>query len=358
MYIVLMAGGVGTRFWPMSRRANPKQLLSIVGSKTMLRLTYERIKNLTDATRILVITGKNLKKAIENELPEIPAQNIIAEPVGRNTAPCVGLAAALIAANGDIEEPMVVLPADHLISEKRNFQNTVKLAVRYATDTGCLLTIGINPTYPETCYVYIQLGKKLYTKGERNIFQVKAFAEKPNLDTAERFLKSGDFVWNSGMFIWRTDSILNEIDEHLPELREGLYKIEKGVHKATFKRILSDVYSRTKAISIDYGVMEAAKNVCVVKADFEWNDLGSWEAIYNISPKDKNRNVIHAKGSININSQNNYLYSKDKIIATVDVDDLVVVDTADAILICRKKESQSVKEVVENLSRKGMKKYL
>jgi mannose-1-phosphate guanylyltransferase len=353
-----MAGGVGTRFWPMSRRANPKQLLSIVGSKTMLRLTYERIKTLTDATRILVITGKNLKKAVENELPEIPAQNIIAEPVGRNTAPCVGLGAALIAANGDIGEPMVVLPADHLISEKRNFQNTVKFAVRYATETGSLLTIGINPTYPETGYGYIQLGKKLYSKGERKIFKVKTFAEKPNLDTAERFLKSGDFFWNSGMFIWRTDSILSEIDEHLPELREDLYKIEKAVHKTTFKRVLYDVYSRTKTLSIDYGVMEVAKNVCVVKADFEWNDLGSWEAVYNISPKDKNQNVIHARESININSKNNYLYSKDKIIATVDVDDLVVVDTADAILICRKKESQNVKEVVENLSRKGMKKYL
>ncbi len=358
MYIVLMAGGVGTRFWPMSRRANPKQLLRIVGSKTMLRLTYERVKTLTDPDRILVITGKNLKKAIEKELPEIPEQNIIAEPVGRNTAPCIGLAAALISANGDSEEPMVVLPADHLISEKRNFQNTVRLAARYTTDTGCLITIGIHPNYPETGYGYIQLGKELHAKGDRKIYKVKTFAEKPNLETAERFLKSGDFVWNSGMFIWRTDSILSEIDEHLPELREDLHKLEKAAYKSSFNRTLSDVYSRTKSISIDYGVMESAGNVCVVKANFEWNDLGSWEAVYNISPKDKNRNVIHGHGSILINSKNNYLYSKDKVIAAVGIEDLIVVEMDDAILICRKEDSQNVKEVVENLSRTKMKKYL
>jgi mannose-1-phosphate guanylyltransferase len=358
LYIVLMAGGVGTRFWPMSRKANPKQLLQIVGSKTMLRLTYERIKTLTDANRILVITGKNLKKAIEQELPEIPAGNIIPEPMGKNTAPCIGLAAALIAANGDSEEPMVVLPADHLVSEKRNFQNTVKLAVQYASTSGCLLTIGIKPTYPETGYGYIQLGKELFSKGKRKIYEVRTFAEKPNLETAERFLRSGDFVWNSGMFIWRTDAILNEIDEHLPELREDLYKVEKAAHKKTFTRTLSDVYSRTKAISIDYGVMEIARNVCVVKADFKWNDLGSWEAVYNISPKDKNLNVIHAKGGLSIDSKNNYLYSKGKLIATVGVENIIVVDMDDAILICRKEHSQSVKELVENLSRKGMNDYL
>ena len=180
MYIVLMAGGVGTRFWPMSRKANPKQLLRIVGKKTMLRLTYERVKSLTDVSRILVITSKNLKKTVEQELPEIPVKNIVAEPMGRNTAPCIGLAAALIAANGHSQESMVVLPADHIVSEKRNFQNIIRLAAQYAAESGCLLTIGINPTYPETGYGYIQLGKELHSKGQKKIFKVKTFAEKPN----------------------------------------------------------------------------------------------------------------------------------------------------------------------------------
>jgi mannose-1-phosphate guanylyltransferase len=342
----------------MSRRANPKQLLKIVGTKTMLRLTFDRVKSLTDPDHILIITGKDLKKAIESELPEIPVQNIIGEPVGRNTAPCIGLAAAIIAARGDHAEPMVVLPADHLISDTKNFQNTLKVGLECAAEKNCLLTIGIKPTYPETGYGYIQLGKEIYSKSRKKIYRVKTFAEKPNLDTAERFLKSGDFLWNSGMFIWRTETILNEIDEYIPELRQDLEHLQKSYGSAKFKRVLADVYSRTKPISVDYGVMEAAKNVCVVEAKFNWNDLGSWEAVYNISPKDRNQNVIHAKGSILLNSADNFFYTKKKIIAAVNIDNLVVVDMDDALLICQKDQSQDVKEIVEYLSRKGMNKYL
>lgn len=358
MYIVLMAGGVGTRFWPLSRRETPKQLLSIVGSKTMLRLTFERIRSLTDVANILIITGKELKKSVESQLPEIPADNIIGEPVGRNTAPCIGLAAAIISARGDADQPMVVLPADHLISQVRNFQTILKLGVAFAAEQNTLLTIGIKPSYPETGYGYIQIGKEVHTRKGRKIYRVKTFAEKPNPETAERFLKSGDFLWNSGMFIWRTDAILAEIDEHLPELHEDLLKIQKSVRSKSFSRVVSDVYSRTKSISIDYGVMELAANVGVIESDFEWNDLGSWEAVYNISPKDKNQNVVNARDSIILNSSKNYFYSKKKIIAAVDVQNLVVVEMDDAILICRRDQSQNVKDVVELLSRQGKNKYL
>ena len=358
MYIVLMAGGVGTRFWPLSRRETPKQLLRIVGKKTMLRLTFERIKTLTDVSKILIITGKDLKKTIEAELPEIPAENIIGEPVGRNTAPCIGLAAAIIKARGGTDEAMAVLPADHLISQTRNFQSIVKLGAAFASKQHTLLTIGIRPAYPETGYGYIQIGKEIFSRNNRKIFQVKTFAEKPNLDTAQRFLKSGDFLWNSGMFIWRTDAILAEIDEHLPELAADLVKIEKAVGKTRFNKVVSDVYSRTKPISIDYGVMELAGNVGVIESDFEWNDLGSWEAVYNISPRDKNKNVVNGRDSILLNSSGNYFYSKKKIIAAVDVNDLVVVEMDDAILVCRKDSSQRVKEIVESLSRNGKTKYI
>jgi mannose-1-phosphate guanylyltransferase len=353
-----MAGGIGTRFWPMSRRANPKQLLNIVGSKTMLRLTYDRIKSLTEPGRILIITAKELKRAIGSEVPEVPSRNIIAEPIGRNTAPCIGLAAAIISSRGDADSPMVVLPADHLISDVKNFQKTIKIGTDFAAEKDSLLTIGIKPAYPETGYGYIQLGKEIGSKSRKKIYQVKTFAEKPNFETAERFLKSGDFLWNSGMFAWRTENILNEIDEHIPELREDLKKIERAYGTKKFRHTLSDVYQRTKPISIDYGVMESAKNVCVVEANFNWNDLGSWEAVYNISPKEKNKNVIIAKDSILIDSSENFFYSKKKMIAAVNVDNLVVVDMDDAILICRKEQSQSVKEVVEHLSRKKMDRYL
>ncbi len=358
MYIVLMAGGVGTRFWPLSRRSRPKQLLNIVGSKSMLRLTFDRIRPLTDPEKVLVVTNIDLKKAIEDELPEIPAENIIGEPQGRNTAPCIGLASAIIKARAGVGEIMVVLPADHLISDTGNFRSTIKVGVEFAKENDTLITIGIKPSYPETGYGYIQTGDLRQTKKKKDIYKVRAFAEKPNMETAERFLKSGDFFWNSGIFIWKVKVILDEIDEYLPELSSDLEKISSAVDKKGFKKIVGEVYSHTKPISIDYGVMESAGDVSVIAADFKWNDLGSWEAVYNISPKDSRGNVIHASSNIMMNAQNNYFYAKKKIVAAVDVEDLVVVEMEDSILICRKDKSQNVKSVVDYLVRKGMDKYL
>jgi len=358
MYIVLMAGGVGTRFWPLSRRSRPKQLLSIVGSKSMLRLTFERIRPLTDPEKILVITNIELKKAIEEELPEIPPDNIIGEPQGRNTAPCIGLSAAVVKTRAGEDEVMVVLPADHLISDSGNFRATIKVGADFASKNDTLITIGIKPSYPETGYGYIQISDLRHKQNKKSIYKVRAFAEKPNTETAERFLKSGDFFWNSGIFIWRTGKILEEMDEHLPELSSDLEKIAKAIGKKSFKKVVEEVYSHTRSISIDYGVMEAANDVSVIAADFNWNDLGSWEAVYNISPKDNRGNVIHSSKNILINAQNNYFYAKNKMIAAVDVEDLVVVEMDDAILICRKEKSQNVKSVVDYLVRKGMEKYL
>jgi len=358
MYIVLMAGGVGTRFWPRSRKAYPKQLLNIVGSKSMLQLTYNRIKPLTTPEKILVITNIEQKPEIEKQLPDIPNDNIVAEPVGRNTAPCIGLAATIIQAKSEENEVMVVLPSDHLISDTKNFQKTIRVGARYAMYNDYLITLGIQPSYPETGYGYIQMGTKLFSDRGKQIFKVKTFAEKPNLDTAQRFVKSGDFVWNSGMFIWTVDYILSEINEYLPELGEDLKKIHKSINTSKFNRSVADVYSRTKSISIDYGVMEAAKNVCVIKSDFKWNDLGSWEAVYQISPKDKNGNVLNCKDQVLIDSKNNYFYSKKKILAAVGIDDLIIVDMDDAILVCNKEDSQRVKLIVEYLYRKEKDQYL
>jgi mannose-1-phosphate guanylyltransferase len=353
-----MAGGVGTRFWPMSRKAKPKQLLNIVGSKSMLKLTYERVRSLTNVDKIIIITSKEQKPTIEKQLPLIPKENIIAEPIGRNTAICIGLACAIIKAREQEDQVMVVLPSDHLVSNGKKFRETIKLGVEFLKEHDCLITIGIQPKYPETGYGYIQANKVLFEKKGQQICQVKTFAEKPNLGTAERFLKSGDFFWNSGMFIWPVKGIMKEFEEYLPELAEDLIRIQKVVGKQRFNSVVSDVYSRTRSISIDYGVMERAKNVCMIKADFDWNDLGSWEAVYNISPKDKNGNVINSKNNILINSNKNYIYSQKKLVAAVDVEGLVVVDMEDAILICTRENSQNVKSVVEFLSRKELKSYL
>jgi mannose-1-phosphate guanylyltransferase len=358
MYIVLMAGGVGTRFWPMSRKARPKQLLNIVGSKSMMRLTYDRIESLTRPEKVLVITNEDQKSQILKQIPEIPAENIIAEPVGRNTAPCIALASAIVSARDGEREVMAVLPADHLVADAENFQHTIQIGAEYAVHSECLMTLGIQPRYPETGYGYIQMNDKIFEKEGKIIYQVKTFAEKPNLETAVLFLKSGDFLWNSGIFIWSIRSILTAFHEHLPELGQDIDKIRKTVGTPDFDVMVKDVYSRTKSISIDYGIMETAKKVCVLRADFDWNDLGSWEAVYNISPRDPNGNVIHSKEHVLINAKNNYFYSQKKLIAAVNIEGLVVVDMDDALLICKKEDSQEVKAVVDYLSRKGMDSYL
>ncbi len=358
MHVVLMAGGVGSRFWPRSRQKNPKQLLNLVGDKSMIRQTYERIKDLTSDDKILVITNQDLKDPIGEHLPELPEKNIIAEPFGKNTAPCIGLAAAIVRKRASIDEPMVVLPADHLIKETEAFQQTIKTAALHAQQSDHLVTIGITPTYPETGYGYIQRGEPLTVIDNRTIYKVKTFAEKPNLETAKLFLQSGDFLWNSGMFIWKTSTILREFEEHQPEMAEGFEKIYQAVDTPDMDEVILDVYMRVKSISIDYAIMEQAKHVSIIEADFTWSDLGSWEAAYAISPKDEQANAVTAKKSVVIDSQNNLIYAPNKLIALVDVENLVVVETDDAILICRKDSSQRVKEVVDYLKKKKLNEFL
>jgi mannose-1-phosphate guanylyltransferase len=358
MYAVLMAGGMGTRFWPMSRKACPKQLLSFAGKRTMLQQTYDRIKPLTPADKILIITNAELKKEIEKQLPDIPTENIIGEPEGRNTAPCIGLAATVIESKSSENESMVILPADHLVTNVSDFRNTLKSGIAYACDHDALITLGMQPNYPETGYGYIQVDKKILSIKGKDIFNVKTFAEKPNLETAERFIKSGDFLWNSGIFIWTVKAIMKELEEHLPDLFEDLMLIRNRIGKPGFKKMLTEVYKRTKPISIDYGIMEAAGNVYVIKSDFGWNDLGSWEAVFNISEKDLNSNVSQAKKSILIDARSNFFYSPKKLIAAVDVQDMILVEMDDAILICKKERSQDVKDIVDYLKRKKMNSYL
>lgn len=358
MHVVLMAGGIGTRFWPRSRQKNPKQLLNLVSDRSMIRHTYERVKNLTSDDKILVITNQDLFELIAQHLPEIPRQNIIAEPFGKNTAPCIGLAAAIIRKRSSAAEPMIVLPADHLIKETDKFQETIQTAVTHAQESDSLVTIGITPTYPETGYGYIQRGEPLAVIGNRTIYKVKTFAEKPNFETAKLFLKSGDFLWNSGMFIWKTSTILREFAEHQPEMSEGFEQIYKAVDTDTIEDTILDVYMRIKSISIDYAVMEVAKSVSIIEAEFTWSDLGSWEAAYAISDKDKHGNAITAENEVVIDAKNNLIYAPDKLVALIDVENLAIVDTDDALLICRKDSSQRVKEVVEQLKRKKLTKFL
>jgi mannose-1-phosphate guanylyltransferase len=353
-----MAGGSGTRFWPRSRATLPKQMLNLFGDKTMLQLTYNRIKDFVSNDKILVVTNQELKDGIIEQLPAVPAENIIAEPFGRNTAPCIALAAAIIKKRAGENETMVVLPADHLIQESDKFKDCITAASEYAPEQGCLITVGIKPTYPETGYGYIQKDKQISDRLNRPIYKVKTFAEKPDSEIALRFIKSGDFLWNSGMFIWTVAAINRALEEFQPDLAENFNSIIPKLDCSEMDDAVHDVYSRIKPVSIDYGVMEMATKVCVIEADFNWNDVGSWEAVYNLSDKDHDNNAIDAPQKVLLESKNNYIFSSKKIVAAVGVENLVVVDTDDALLICKKDESQKVKDLVEALRNNGLEKYL
>lgn len=345
LYAVIMAGGVGSRFWPRSKQDRPKQLINIFGENSMIRETVNRLDGLIDNDKIYVITNTIQKPKVKDELPDIPAENIIDEPFGKNTAACIGLASVLIE-NKSKDAVTITLPADHLITDVEEFVNTLKTAAKFAYESKGLVTIGINPTRPETGYGYIQIDES--ESGEEEVYKVINFAEKPNYSTAKRFIEAGDFMWNSGIFIWRIDSIMNEFKKYMPELTEGLAKLKKDIGKVGFPKTLANVYGQLKSISIDYGVMEKSHIVYLVKGMFNWSDVGSWEAVYQLSEKDEDQNVkvgdVYAE-----NSYNSYVYSPDKFTAVIGSENLIVINTDDALLICERDRAQDVKHLVDYL---------
>lgn len=344
LYAVIMAGGVGSRFWPRSKKKTPKQLIKIFGENTMIQDTVERLEGIVKRENIIIITNKIQKEGIIEQLPSVPVENIIEEPFGKNTAACIGLASIIIQSK-DEDAVIIVLPADHIIREKEEFHQTLLQAANYAMESKGLVTIGIPPSRPETGYGYIQIDE---TKVRDHFYKVFTFAEKPNYSTAVRFVKSGDFFWNSGMFIWKSEVILNEIKEYMPELFEGLQTVKKDIGTPNFDKTLAKVYGQLKKISIDYGVMEKSKNVFLVKGNFTWSDVGSWEAVYQLSEKDEEGNVKIGK-SYTEESHDSYIYSPDKFTAVIGVDNLLVINSDDSLLICRREKSQDVKKVIDYL---------
>jgi mannose-1-phosphate guanylyltransferase len=358
MYAVIMAGGKGTRFWPKSRERMPKHLLDIVSEKTIIQETIDRIVPLVPVDNILIVTGHSHADALAKQLPQIPEKNIIIEPVGRNTAPCIGLAALHIKRKSP-DDVMVVLPADHLITDAPRFRHLLSSAAEVAAQSDFLLTIGIKPTYPETGYGYLEQGiLKATIKGE-DIYEVKSIREKPDLEQAKVFLEKGGFYWNSGMFLWRADTILRAIKTWLPDLYQGLLRIEGAIGTDEEKSIVERVYRMISSISIDYGVMEKADNVLLVKGDFGWSDMGSWDALWEVLEKDEHGNTARGKALfIGVDAKNSLIQSSRKLVALVGVEDLIVVETEDSLLICKRGCSQDVKKVVEILEHKKMKEFL
>ena len=358
MYAVIMAGGRGTRFWPRSREAKPKHLLDIVSNRTIIQETVDRIKLLISPENILIVTGKKHARELIRQLPEIPVKNIIIEPVGKNTAACIGLAALHIQKRVP-DAVMVVLPSDHAIGNPREYLAVISAASRVASQEGYLVTIGIKPTGPETGFGYLEAGDSQVTDAGKQVFRVKSIREKPDLVKARKFVQSGKFYWNSGMFIWKASAILKEIERCLPDLNEGLRKIKEVLGTPKEAATVPKVYQGLASISIDYGVMEKADNVLMLAGDFGWSDVGSWDALWEISAKDNSGNALQGGGSaIFTDTEGALVYSPKKLVAVVGVKDLIIVETADALLICKKGRSQDVKKVVDTLEAAKKTKYL
>ncbi len=344
LYAVIMAGGIGARFWPRSKKRSPKQLLKIIGEQTMIQETFSRINGLVPKENILIVTNEIQKPGIVEQLPEIPPENIIVEPFGRNTAACIGLASVIIQRRSP-DAVTFIMPSDHIIRDNERFIDTLKKAAQFSYENQALVTIGIQPTKPETGYGYIQIDED---SGKNNVFKVLTFAEKPNYATAVSFIKSGDFFWNSGMFIWKIDTIMSEINRFMPDLYEGLIEIQNNLENTAFQNILSDIYGKLRSISIDYGIMEKSERVFLVKGQFTWSDVGSWEAVYEISEKDQDGNV--KVGSIYTDmALDSYIYSPDKFTAVIGLDNIIVINTSNALLICKRDKAQDVKNVIDFL---------
>ena len=353
MYAVIMAGGRGTRFWPRSREKKPKHLLDIVSDRTIIQETVDRIKPLIKPRNILIVTGKKHARELARQLPEIPAKNILIEPVGRNTAACIGLAAVHIQKKSN-DDVMVVLPSDHGIADPAQYRKVIAAAALAAEKKNALVTVGLKPTSPHTGFGYMEGGGSAGKIDGKALLRVKAFREKPDLKQAEAFLKSGNFYWNSGMFIWKASTILDKIKHFLPDLHDGLMTIKASLGRAFETKTVSAVYKGLASISIDYGVMEKAQEVFMIPASFGWSDVGSWDTLWEISLKDQSGNAACGNSpALFEDTKNALVYSPDKLVALVGMKDVIVVETKDALLICKKGRSQDVKKIVDALEAGG-----
>ncbi len=351
LYVVIMAGGQGTRFWPRSRRKKPKQLLNIVGETTMLEQTVTRLRSMIPAERIVVVAGKAYGDLIRNNLPQLPEANFLFEPIGRNTAACIAWAALWVQQRVP-EAIMAVLPADHLICNEPEFLRVLSVAAQAARPLNRLVTIGIQPTHPETGYGYIRVGEDRHRIDGREVFRVAQFVEKPSRQKAEQFLAEGKYFWNSGMFVWRADSIWHEVSRYLPQLAQEFKVVGQAATGDTLTAVVDDVYPRLPSVSIDVGVMERAQDVWVVPADIGWSDVGSWRALSDFLAPDAMGNVVIGDHR-GLETAGCFIHSPNKLVATIGLTDLVVIETDDVLLICPKERDQDVRKLVELLEREG-----
>jgi mannose-1-phosphate guanylyltransferase len=354
-YVVIMAGGIGSRFWPVSRKELPKQFLDVMGvGKSLLRITYERFARHFDEDKILIVTNSDYKYLVKNHIPEIDDSQILLEPSAKNTAPCIAYAAYKILSQ-DPDANCIVAPSDHLILNEEEFISKVNQAVAYTDKNDVLVTLGIKPSRPDTGYGYIQY---IDNRDSEEIKKVKIFTEKPSKEIAESFIKSGDFLWNAGIFIWNNRSILAAIKRYTPEIH-SLFEKKKDLFGTEDElKTVEEIYPMCRNISIDYGIMEKAENVYVIPSEFGWSDLGTWKSLYTERDQDNDFNVIHGERVMAYNTSNSIVFTNsDKLIVTNGIKNLIVVDSDDVLLICDIDKEQEVKRIVNDVKTKYKNEY-
>ncbi|WP_426744917.1 mannose-1-phosphate guanylyltransferase [Myxococcus faecalis] len=352
LYPVIMAGGSGTRFWPLSRQARPKQFLPLASKLPLITDTAQRLKGLATVKNTFIVCGPLHAKAAAKLVKGLPKPNLLVEPVARNTAPAIALAAVQVAAR-DPKGVMVVLPSDHHVADVPGFKRVLEQAARIA-EGGHIVTLGIQPNRPETGYGYIQVGDALEGGGRA----VKAFKEKPDPQTAQAYVSSGEYLWNGGIFVFRADVILAAFEQHMPEMKKGLKALRDAAGKRTFGAVLKKVFPKLPSISIDYGVMEKASNIAVLPGDFGWSDVGSFAAIPEVRPADAHGNVISGDLAVVVDCKGCIVLADKRPLSVVGLTDVVVVDSGDAVLVVPREKSQDVRKVVEALKARKLQKYL
>jgi mannose-1-phosphate guanylyltransferase len=348
-YAVIMAGGSGTRFWPLSRRKHPKQLLTLFGQDSLLEQTVTRVQPVIPSGQIYIFTSEVILRRVRQLLPRIPSHQIVGEPAARNTAPTLGVAAQEIARR-DPEGLMVVLPSDQIIAKPVVFRQVLGAACRVASTAGRSVVLGLKPTRPDTGFGYVRLGGREGKVAGHEVFQVEKFTEKPTLAVARRYVSSGRYLWNGGMFIWKASTLIENFQRFQPEMASQLRQIADagGVRARAFRQL----YPKFQKISIDYALMEKISNIYALPADIGWNDVGSWAVVYELGHQDSEKNV-RPSASLSLDSHRNMVVSPKKYVVTIGVQDLIVVETDDALLVCARERCQEVGKAVQELDRLG-----
>ncbi len=355
-YVAIMAGGIGSRFWPMSRTNFPKQFLDILGTgKTLIQSTYERFANFIPNENIFVVTSNEYINIVKKQCPDIPLQNILGEPSRKNTAPCIAYISFKLMQIDPLAS-LIVAPADHLILDTIAYKKVSMEALAFVNKHNAFITLGIKPTYPNTGYGYIQYEQHAVTD---NVFKVKTFTEKPNLELAKAFLASGEFLWNAGIFIWQVKNIITAFEKYLPEMYDVFSAEREKFNTPAETKAINSIYPQCTNISIDFGIMEKADNVYVIPSSFGWSDLGTWNSAYENLDKDYLGNAVAGENVIVFDSHRNMVHNNnDKLFVLQGLEDFIVVDTDDVLLICKKDKEQDIKEYVAEVKRNKGEKYL